>query len=139
MSDKNKGIFWLLAAIFIAQSIFGFSSQTSHESSSLSLQFAKWFVPFMELDTAQFMIRKLAHFTIYTSLSFSVFRSMSFLFPEKKHLWLFCILFVIAYACLDEFHQLFVNGRSGEFRDVFIDSCGGFLGIGLNLWLKKLF
>ena len=33
------------------------------------------------------------------------------------------------YACSDEIHQLFVGGRSGEFRDVLIDSCGAGFGI----------
>ena len=29
------------------------------------------------------------------------------------------------YACTDEFHQIFVPGREGAFRDVIIDTCGG--------------
>lgn len=33
------------------------------------------------------------------------------------------------YACTDEIHQLFVPGRSGQFRDVMIDSLGAFIGI----------
>ena len=37
------------------------------------------------------------------------------------------ILFVFLYACTDEFHQLFIEGRSGRFRDVLIDTAGGFL------------
>ena len=39
--------------------------------------------------------------------------------------WIFCIL----YAMSDEFHQLFVPGRSGEIRDICIDSLGALLGI----------
>ena len=33
------------------------------------------------------------------------------------------------YACSDEIHQLFVNGRSGEFTDVLLDTCGAGFGI----------
>ncbi|MBR3268770.1 MAG: VanZ family protein [Oscillospiraceae bacterium] len=33
------------------------------------------------------------------------------------------------YACSDEYHQRFVAGRSGEFRDVLIDFSGACLGI----------
>jgi len=33
------------------------------------------------------------------------------------------------YAASDEFHQLFVPGRSGEIRDVCIDSVGAIAGV----------
>lgn len=35
----------------------------------------------------------------------------------------------VLYAATDEFHQLFVEGRSGQFTDVCIDSAGALLGI----------
>ena len=40
------------------------------------------------------------------------------------------------YAMTDEFHQLFVPGRSGEIRDVCLDSAGVLVGvfIGRLLW-----
>lgn len=38
-------------------------------------------------------------------------------------------LFCIIYALSDEIHQLFVFGRSGELKDVLIDTIGSFLGI----------
>ena len=38
------------------------------------------------------------------------------------------LIFTFLYACSDEFHQLFITGRSGEFRDVMIDTIGGFIG-----------
>ena len=38
---------------------------------------------------------------------------------------------MILYACTDEIHQLFVPGRSGMIRDVFIDSIGGIIGISI--------
>lgn len=34
----------------------------------------------------------------------------------------------ILYSCTDEFHQLFINGRSGSFRDVLIDTIGILIG-----------
>lgn len=36
--------------------------------------------------------------------------------------------FIFLYACTDEFHQLFISGRSGQFKDVLIDTAGGLLG-----------
>lgn len=35
----------------------------------------------------------------------------------------------VLYAATDEFHQLFVEGRSGQFTDVCIDGAGALLGI----------
>lgn len=137
MSNKNKGIMWLCISFFIMISIFSFSNQTSQESSSLSLNFVKILLPFLEPDLAHFIIRKMAHFTIYAFLGFSIYRSLSFFHVNPSNIFIGCLLFIILYAGLDEFHQLFVDGRSGEVRDIFIDSCGGCLGIGLSLWLKK--
>ena len=38
-------------------------------------------------------------------------------------------LICYGYACFDEFHQLFVNGRTGQFSDCLIDTSGAILGI----------
>ena len=49
-------------------------------------------------------------------------------------------LFCFAYACSDEYHQTFVEGRSGKFSDVGYDSIGYLTGtvlIFLFLILKK--
>ena len=42
---------------------------------------------------------------------------------------LLLILGVFLYACTDEFHQLFMDGRAGQFKDVLIDTAGGSTGI----------
>lgn len=46
---------------------------------------------------------------------------------------LISVVLAFTYACSDEIHQLFVPGRSGEFRDVCIDTCGASFGI-LMVW-----
>ena len=40
------------------------------------------------------------------------------------------------YAITDEIHQIFVIGRSGEIRDIIIDTCGSTVGI-LTINIKK--
>ena len=40
-------------------------------------------------------------------------------------------------AAMDETLQLFVDGRSGQFSDVLIDSMGALMGIVLLVGLKK--
>lgn len=45
------------------------------------------------------------------------------------------------YACTDEFHQLFVPGRSGQLTDVLIDSSGALAGVllcllAVGMWVR---
>ena len=42
---------------------------------------------------------------------------------------LITLIIVFLYACTDEIHQLFISGRSGEFRDIMVDTCGGIIGL----------
>ena len=46
------------------------------------------------------------------------------------------------YAATDEFHQLFVAGRSGQIKDVLIDTIGACIGLLVlyfmfKIWQKK--
>ena len=47
-------------------------------------------------------------------------------FNNPKYLFI-ALLFSILCAFFDEFHQLFVDGRSGQIKDVLIDSMGAFV------------
>jgi VanZ family protein len=87
-------------------------------------------------------IRKIAHVFLYACLALFVF-FFFYTFPFS-HRWLYFLLpfgFCFLYACSDEIHQLFVDGRNGTFLDVLIDGIG-FLSVALlsNLifvWLRK--
>ena len=88
-------------------------------------------------------IRKLAHFSLYFILSILV---MSFLVSSNKfnlrNIILISIIFCFIYACSDEYHQTFINGRTGQFSDVIIDTIGASIGsiiysIGYNKLIKK--
>lgn len=83
-------------------------------------------------------VRKTAHFTIYMSLGMLLFLcSKTFNAEDKKNV-LGSLTFAFLYACTDEIHQMFVSGRSGEFRDVCIDSCGALFGILIVFFLWKI-
>lgn len=45
----------------------------------------------------------------------------------------------VMYAISDEIHQLMVDGRSGNVRDVIIDSIGILIGIMVFLLIKGVF
>jgi VanZ family protein len=91
--------------------IFGFSAQPSLHASSVS-----W------LD---FLIKKSAHVTEYFILGLLLYFSLkntTSLSPGKRLILI--IIIGLVYASSDEFHQIFVSGREGRFRDVLIDSLG---------------
>ncbi len=60
-----------------------------------------------------------------------------FIVRKCAHMTSYCILAILLFACSDEFHQLFIYGRSGEFRDVMIDSTGGIIGLLLIIFIVK--
>ena len=48
------------------------------------------------------------------------------------------LLFCFLYACSDEFHQLFIPGRSGQFIDILIDTSGALIMLLIiYLWQKR--
>lgn len=79
-----------------------------------------------------YIIRKLAHFTIYALIGTSL---LLFIYVFSKKLILsssIALLISLIYACYDEYRQLFIPGRAGSLNDVFIDSCGALTGIVLT-------
>ena len=132
--------------------IFTFSSQTASESTETSGGFISVICEFIVpefgsfngaeraefVEKLQFAVRKSAHFTAYAILGFLSFLALYGI--KNKRRFLYSISFVMFYACTDEFHQYFVEGRSCEFRDVLIDTAGGILGalIALGLTLSYI-
>ena len=127
----------LLAGTFYI--IFGFSSQNATQSSGISKKVSETIVEITNKDKPtqekneiiKFLeprIRKLAHFSIYTVVGFLL---MTLCFTYKISInkkIIISLIFGFIYACSDELHQTFVVGRSGEARDVLIDTSGVFIG-----------
>lgn len=76
-------------------------------------------------------LRKLAHATVYGVLAILLLVISRILFGSRKYLFscLGCFVLCVLFAFADEYHQLFVAGRTGQFLDVVIDSIGAALGI----------
>ena len=86
-----------------------------------------------------FALRKSVHVTEYFILTFLLYRALKNSFNSNLFclfIFPFCLSFF--YAGSDEIHQLFVLGRSGCLRDVFIDTAGIF-GFYLVLLYARLF
>lgn len=80
-------------------------------------------------------VRKVAHFSIYLILGILVY----ILIEEYniKNIIIISLMLCIIYALTDEIHQLFVVGRSGNIKDVVIDSIGSFVGINIINNIKR--
>lgn len=85
----------------------------------------------------EFPVRKVAHMTEYAILALLLLGMITKDRITRKQL-LAVICLVAAYAATDEYHQLFVPGRSGQVRDVVIDTVGGTLGLGAWLAVHRL-
>jgi VanZ family protein len=91
----------------------------------------------VNLNSLEFFIRKLAHFSIFFIFSVLWFSYFSLLMPRKKTIQLVLVLGFIQ-AVTDETIQRFVDGRSGELRDVLIDYLGVLSGIVFFLGVSRL-
>lgn len=80
------------------------------------------------LDYINHVVRKLAHFTEFAILALAVEFHNWIQKRKGARLILLSIGITVLYAASDEFHQLFVPGRSGEVKDVLIDSAGAVTG-----------
>lgn len=87
-------------------------------------------------DGVQHAVRKCAHFSEYTLLGFLLRLCLESWFGHRmrKRYGSAVAAFVIgaAYAGTDEWHQKMIDGRSGEWTDVLLDSCGVLFGVFLG-------
>ena len=74
-------------------------------------------------------VRKLAHFTIYAVLGILVYNLIAAYGVKRIKVVFLSALICLVYAISDEGHQVFVPGRAGQVRDVFIDFGGALLAL----------
>lgn len=168
---KARKIIFLILIIINCITIFYFSNQvadTSSTSSGRVVNFVMKVLPqfknmeehekeYIANEVLQPIVRKMAHFLIYTVLGFLTINfaltcketnnpcyeneqcSTLQLKKQQYKKILYSQLFGTLYAISDEIHQLFIEGRSCEFRDVCIDSLGVLTGITIMLIIVKIF
>lgn len=69
-------------------------------------------------------LRKCAHGMVYFILSIFLLVALSQSISNKEIIILYTCIISFIYAYIDEFHQLYVSGRTGQFSDVVIDMFG---------------
>ena len=118
--------------------IFMFSHQTGSESSGLSSQIVLWIQTYLHIPISEFIVRKAAHMSEYAILALFTYYALIKIAFNKRIIFQITFLISFLYACSDEFHQLFISGRSGQFTDIIIDSTGCLIMLlFLYLWQKK--
>lgn len=144
---KRKRIFLVLTIIWMLI-ISTFSSRTGDlsatDSGKIGMLMGQIFVPGFEnwsqekqtefAEKIDYPIRKTAHATEYAILGMLLVGAYVDREKTRRARILFPWLIGTAYAATDEFHQLFVPGRSGQISDVCLDSVGVFTGV-LILWI----
>ena len=84
------------------------------------------------------VIRKLAHYTIYSIGGFLIMNYAYTTDRSKKEKILYSMAFGAGYAVTDELHQFFVAGRSARIFDIGIDTLGVATGILIYLIIRKI-
>ena len=140
----------LLCSTFFV--IFGFSSQDGTESSSLSRKVTTKFVnifPYTKnlstetkenlIEHGEIIVRKLAHFSIYTLVGIFIMAFMFTFNAKLKVQFGVSLLVGLIYAITDEYHQSLVPGRGPSAMDVCIDTAGVFMGIIIVLGIVSIY
>lgn len=139
----------LLCTFYI---IFGFSSQDGEKSGGISKKITGFILEksskYNSLEQmkkeevskrTERIIRKIAHFSIYTLVGFLLMALFSTYenIKRKYQIYISAIMGIL-YAISDEIHQSFTPGRGPKITDVFIDSLGVLFGITVILLILEI-
>ena len=120
---------WMLLVFSLSGEVASESSKTSGGVIALISKICG--INLLQYELTEFIVRKLAHFSLYALGGIVIyFYIRDYKFSFKKE-FLLSFLCGSIYACTDEFHQTFVAGRSGELRDICIDSLGVLVGVSI--------
>ena len=161
IKGKRTLMFALLATLSVVwmSVIFGFSSSDAEESTEQSNFVTEFLIKIFEddydtlnqnekqllIEKYDGVVRKLAHFGIFGVLGVLLYLTAGSLkwipdsFAKPSYI---SLPLSWAFAAADEYHQTFVSGRSGQIKDVLIDSagalCGTLFGIMVVVVVKKI-
>ena len=129
--------------------VFRFSNQGGTESSSTSAKVTKVIVDVVVNDKKEEnkvqiankiekVVRKFAHYTIYTIGGVLIMNYAYTTDKTKKQQTFGSLLFGAFYAATDEVHQYFVMNRTAKLFDVLVDTLGSLIGILICLAFQKI-
>lgn len=141
-SNKKRILFAILVIVWMI-TIFCFSNEDGDTSQGTSDIITNAIININDRleknrEVISFCVRKLAHFSIYLVGGILLFEFYSTFDVTMKRIFCMSALSGICYACFDEFHQLFISGRTGQFRDVCIDSTGVIVALIIMIVIVKM-
>lgn len=139
----------LICTMFV---IYRFSSQNGTQSKGISIKISENILKFNHkyqvanqkektriLNRTNAVIRKVAHFSIYTLLGILLMGIMTQTKLKDKWRILITIFLGLLYAISDELHQSFSPGRTPKITDIYIDLLGVLIGTLLVILVRKLY
>lgn len=142
----------IIALLCTMFTIYRFSSQNGTQSKGISTKVSQFILNFSNtykeantkeqtrvLNKTNAIIRKIAHFSIYTLLGLIIMGLMTKTKLKDKWRILITIGFGIIYAILDEFHQSFSPGRTPKITDVYIDTLGILVGALIVILIRTIY
>ena len=143
---KFKKIITIILILLWMVLVFYLSNQVADDSAQLSGGLTRKILQILhildgktieEQAIIETIFRKLAHFFLYTLGGILILLHINLYKITDKSKVIASLIIGTAYAITDELHQLFVPGRSGEIKDVCLDSLGLITGIILLLIFLK--
>ncbi|MEC9490758.1 MAG: VanZ family protein [Halanaerobiales bacterium] len=141
----KKILSWSAVVIWMGV-IYSFSAQSAEESSRLSAGLSKVIYRVIteevglkvQLSSFHSFLRQGAHFFIFFLLALLLVNAFRVSGYELEKAIIYTLLISLAYAGLDEIHQIYVPGRTAELKDVFVDGLGIVSGIGIYALIRYL-
>jgi hypothetical protein len=120
LTDWGPVVAWTVMLFILSTSVF-----SAANTSRFFIPVLRWLLPSASTATILLihgLIRKAAHFTNYAVLFWLLIRG-----PMAGRPYV-ALGLCVAYAMLDEGHQIFVPGRTASLYDVALDSSGALFG-----------
>jgi VanZ family protein len=124
LTDWGPVVVWSIVLFMLSTSVFSAANTSRYIEPVI-----RWFLPSATAATIALihgLIRKTAHFTNYAILFWLLIRG-----PMAGRPYL-ALGLCVAYAMLDEGHQVLVPGRTASLYDVALDSSGALFSRFLN-------
>ncbi len=136
-TQAGRGRLWRYGPLVVWMAFIFFASTGNLSASNTSLivrPLLLWLFPDIteeRLQQAHFLVRKTAHLTEYAILALLAARALhtSSQITLRRYWHVAAFALVAVYALLDEYHQSFVQTRTGSIYDSLIDMTGGALAL----------
>lgn len=141
-----RRFFWFVPTVVWMVVIFQFSAQEAQVSAGLSLKVSEKVADVLHetvmtgypedqiVEIVHPIVRKCAHMAEYAVLYTLLFLSFFFSMLATRSAAVSVVISFI-YACIDEVHQMFVPGRSGNYMDVCVDMTGVLAAVAVILFI----